>query len=100
MPTKIILSPAQRAIISNLPADHAPIERLSTSGPDDLAQATWRRRGSNWIGHAARICYLRHSGRGLLTNEALSDAMPALGWAITASTTSGIGFDQGRMVEA
>lgn len=45
MPTKTILSPAQRTAIFDPPADRATIERLYTLGPDDLAQVARRRAG-------------------------------------------------------
>ena len=67
MPTKTILSPAQRAVIFDPPADRATIERLYTLGPDDLAQVARRRRGANRLGYAVQLCYLRHPGRRLLT---------------------------------
>lgn len=78
MPTKTILSPAQRAAIFDPPDDRATIERLYTRGPDDLAQVARRRRGANRVGYAVQLCYLRHPGRGLLTGEAVPDAMLAL----------------------
>ncbi|MBB6229311.1 hypothetical protein FHS79_003512 [Polymorphobacter multimanifer] len=78
MPTKTILSPTQRAAIFDPPADRATIERLYTLGSDDLAQVARRRRGPNRIGYAVQLCYLRHPGRGLLSGEAVPDAMLAL----------------------
>lgn len=75
MPTKTILSPAQRTAIFDPPADRATIERLYTLGPDDLAQVARRRRGANRIGYAVQLCYLRHPGRGLLMGEAVPDAI-------------------------
>jgi TnpA family transposase len=78
MPTKTILSPAQRAAIFDPSADRATVERLYTLDPDDLAQMARRRRGANRIGYAVQLCYLRHPGRGLLTSEAVPDAMLAL----------------------
>jgi TnpA family transposase len=78
MPTKTILSPAQRTAIFDPPADRATIERLYTLGPDDLAQVARRRRGVNRIGYAVQLCYLRHPRRGLLTGEAVPDAVLAL----------------------
>ena len=78
MPTKTILSPAQRAVIFDPPADRATIERLYTLGPDDLAQVARRRRGANRLGYAVQLCYLRHPGRRLLTGDAVPAAMLAL----------------------
>ncbi len=78
MPTKTILSPAQRAAIFDPPADRATIERLYTLGPDDLVRVARRRRGENRIGHAVQLCYLRHPGRALVAGEAVPDAMLAL----------------------
>lgn len=78
MPTRTILSPAQRAAIFDPPADRATIERIYTLGPDDLAEVVRRRRGANRIGHAVQLCYLRHPGRGLLPGEAVPEAILAL----------------------
>ncbi len=78
MPTKTILSPAQRAAIFDPPANRATIERLYTLGPDDLAQVAQRRRRANRIGYAVQLCYPRHPGRGLLAGEAVPNAMLAL----------------------
>jgi hypothetical protein len=89
MPTKTILSPAQRAAIFDPPLDRATIERLYTLGLDDLAQVARRRRGANRIGYAVQLCYLRHPGRGLLTGENVPDTMLALGSEIAASTDRG-----------
>jgi Transposase and inactivated derivatives, TnpA family len=89
MPTKTILSPAQRAAIFDPPLDRATIERLYTLGPDDPAQVARRRRGANRIGYAVQLCYLRHHGRGLLTGENVPDTMLALGSEIAASTDRG-----------
>lgn len=70
MPTKTILSPAQRTAIFDPPTDCETIERLHTLGTDDLIHVARRRRGANRLGYAVQLCYLRHPGRGLLTGEA------------------------------
>lgn len=52
MPSRTILSPAQRSAIFDPPPDQATIERLYTLGPDDLGQIARRRRGANRLGYA------------------------------------------------
>ncbi|MBD8641704.1 Tn3 family transposase [Sphingomonas sp. CFBP 13733] len=78
MPSRTILSPAQRSAIFDPPADRATIERLYTLGPDDLGQVARRRRGPNRLGYAVQLCYLRHPGRSLLPGETVPAAMLAL----------------------
>mgnify|MGYP006284784145 FL=1 len=56
MPSRTILSPAQRSAIFDPPADRATIERLYTLGPDDLGQVSRRRRGPNRLGYAVQLC--------------------------------------------
>lgn len=75
MSVKTILSPGQRAVIFDPPADREAIERTYTLGPDDLAQVGRRRRGANRIGFAVQLCYLRHPGRALAPGEAPPDVM-------------------------
>jgi len=75
MPAKTILSPGQRAAIFNPTTDRETIERLYTLGPDDLVQVCRRRRGTNRIGYAVQLCYLRHPGRALLLGEAPAPAL-------------------------
>ena len=77
MSVKTILSPGQRAAIFDPPVDREVIERLYTLGPDDLAQVGRRRRGSNRIGYAVQLCYLRHPGRALAPGEVPSELMLA-----------------------
>lgn len=78
MPSRTILSPAQRSAIFDPPPDQATIERLYTLGPDDLGQIARRRRGANRLGYAVQLCYLRHPGRCLLPSETVPAAMLAL----------------------
>ena len=78
MPSRTILSPAQRAVIFDPPSDSATIERLFTLGPDDLAQVARRRRRANRLGYAVQLCYLRHPGRALLPSEAVPALMLSL----------------------
>lgn len=78
MPSRTILSPAQRSAIFDPPADRATIERLYTLGPEDLGQVSRRRRGPNRLGYAVQLCYLRHPGRALLPGEAVPAAMLSL----------------------
>jgi len=78
MPSRTILSPAQRSAIFDPPADRATIERLYTLGLDDIGHIARRRRGANRLGYAVQLCYLRHPGRSLLTGEAVSAAMLSL----------------------
>ena len=68
MPSRTILSPAQRSAIFDPPPDQATIERLYTLGPDDLGQIARRRRGANRLGYAVQLCYLRHPGRSVAEN--------------------------------
>lgn len=51
---------------------------LDTLGPDDLSEVARRRRKPNRIGYAVQLCYLRHPGRALSPDDAVSAAMLAL----------------------
>lgn len=63
MPSRTILSPAQRSATFDPPADQTTIERLNTPGPDKLGQVALRR---------VRRCLPPHC---LLTTKSVAEPM-------------------------
>ncbi len=71
MPTRELLSPAQRAQMLRLPNDLSDqlLARYYTLSDDDLALIKQRRRNHNRLGFAAQLAYLRFPGRTWLASE-------------------------------
>ena len=65
MPTREVLTPAQRDGLRDIPDDIAApqIERYFTFSEDDKAVIGQKRRPQNRLGFAVQLCYLRYPGR-------------------------------------
>ena len=78
MPTRELLSPAQRVQFMTLPALSArDLARHYTLSADDLAAITRRRRPHNRLGFAVQLAYLRFPGRPLQPDEPAPPAVVA-----------------------
>ena len=66
MPTKGLLSEAQRVRLAALPEmGHRELVRHYTLSEADLAAVSVRRGGANRLGFATQLCLLRYPGRPL-----------------------------------
>ena len=67
MPTRELLSPAQRAQFLSLPAEmnEQILARYYTLSPEDLARIRRHRRSHNKLGFAVQLAYLRFGGANL-----------------------------------
>lgn len=65
MPTRELLSPAQRAQMLRLPDDLSDqlLARYYTFSDDDLALIKQRRRNQNRLGFTVQLAYMRFPGR-------------------------------------
>ncbi len=74
MPTRELLSPAQRAQFLCVPADMSEqmLARYYTLSDDDRSLIKQRRRNHNRLGFAVQLAYLRFPGRTWAANEEVS----------------------------
>ncbi len=74
MPTRELLSPAQRAQFLCVPPDmdEQMLARYYTLSDDDCALIKQRRRNHNRLGFAVQLAYLRFPGRAWAANEEVS----------------------------
>src|SRR6266853_1373431 len=71
MPTRELLSPAQRAQMLRIPDDLSDqlLARYYTLSEDDLALIKQRRRSQNRVGFTVQLAYLRFPGRTWSASE-------------------------------
>ena len=70
MPTRELLSKAQRARFTAIPEmDARELARYHTLSEADLAAVSARRSASNRLGFAVQLCLLRYPGRPLQAGE-------------------------------
>ena len=67
--TATILTGTQLAALFDPPTDQRELVRHYTLSATDLAMVQRCRGGQNRLGYALMLCYLRHPGRPLKTNE-------------------------------
>ncbi len=74
MPTRELLSPAQRTQFLMLPTEMSEqlLARYYTLSPDDLTLIKQRRRPHNRLGFAVQLCYLRFPGHTWAASEEVS----------------------------
>lgn len=65
MPSRLLLSPNQRARFFALPSEGHDFIRHYTLYPDDMALIMGRRPPQNRLGFAAQLCLMRYTGRTL-----------------------------------
>jgi TnpA family transposase len=76
VPTRELLSPAQREAIAAVPAlSERELARHYTLSPEDLAAVARHRRPHNRLGFAVQLAYLRFPGRPLAPGEAVPPAV-------------------------
>ncbi len=74
MPTRELLSPAQRTQFLSIPTEMSDqmLARYYTLSEDDQSLIKQRRRNHNRLGFAVQLAYLRFPGRTWATNEEAS----------------------------
>src|SRR2546429_3368144 len=74
MPTRELLSPAQRAQFLSIPAEMSEqmLARYHTLSSEDLVRIRRRRRSHNKLGFAVQLAYLRFPGRTWTASEEAS----------------------------
>ena len=78
MPTRELLSPAQRLLFTTIPAPSPrDLARYYTLSPDDLAIIHQRRGPINKLGFAIQLALIRFPGRALQPGEAVPPAIVA-----------------------